>query len=332
MRRAGVLVVSMLLAVLTGCEPGGGDTAAPTTSAEPNLEAHTSVLELIRAADEAATRRGTVSFRLDDGTRPQRGGTPQPNGAAAQPNGTQVQPQRNGVQAPPRQRNGAQAKRGANTPKKPLPLAAGRLAYGKQSVDVLVRTLRRVQNFEFRAIDGSVFAQPTGALLPIANGMPWLRLHDSPASPLSQLLDPALVDAPSTVDPTRTFDLLVAAGTIASSERATLGGAEVTRYDVDLDVERLAEHIRLSSGDQPRPAIVGALRTLAEQGTTTAPVTVFLDRHNLPRRIKLPNLAALPNRGPDATDLPMLIVNYRDWGTPPGVAVPPAGTVATVPG
>lgn len=306
MRRAGVLVVSVLLAVLTGCEPGGGGTAAPTTSTEPNLEAHTTALELVRAADEAAKKRGTVSFRLDGGVPPRRGGTPQPNRTQA-------------------------AQQPSRTPK-PLPLAAGRLAYGERGVDVLVRTLRRAQNFEFRAIGESVFTQPTGTLLPIAKGMPWLRLDATPTSPLSQLLGPALVDAPSVVDPTRTFDLLVAAGTIASSERATLGGADVTRYDVDLDVERLAEHIRLSAGDQPRPRTVTALRTLAEQDTTTAPVTLFLDQHNLPRRIKLPNLAALPNLGPDATDLPMLIVNYRDWGKPPVVAAPPAGTVATVPG
>lgn len=323
MRRAGVVVVSMLLAVLTGCEPGGGGTAAPTTSTEPNLEAHTTVLELVRAADEVAKERGTVSFRLDGGTPPRRGGKPQPNGTGARPSGAQAKPQ------PPSR---TQAKSGADAPPKPLPLAAGRLAYGERGVNVLVRTLRRAQNFEFRAIGESVFTQPTGTLLPIAKGMPWLRLDATPTSPLSQLLGPALLAAPSVVDPTRTFDLLVAAGTIASSERATLGGADVTRYDIDLDVERLAEHIRLSAGDQPRPAIVTALRALVEEGTTTAPVTVFLDQHNLPRRIKLPNLAALPKLGPDAPDLPMLTVNYRDWGTPPIVAPPPAGTVATVPG
>lgn len=326
MRRAEVLVVGMLLAILTGCEPGGGGTAAPATSTEPNLEAHTTVLELVRAADEAAKERGTVSFRLDGGTPPRRGGMPQPDGTAARPSGAQATP---GANASP---NRAQAKSGATAQPKPLPLAAGRLAYGEQGVNVLVRTLRRPRNFEFRAIGESVFTRPTGTLLPIAKGMPWLRLDATPTSPLSRLLSPALLDAPNVVDPTRTFDLLVSAGTIASSERATLGGADVTRYDVDLDVERLAEHIRLSAGDQPRPGIVTALRTLAERGTTTAPVTLFVDQHNLPRRIKLPDLAALPKLGPDATDLPMLTVNYRDWGKPPVVAVPPAGTVATVPG
>ncbi|MFB9729956.1 hypothetical protein [Haloechinothrix salitolerans] len=303
MRRAGVLVVSVLLALLTGCEPGDGDAVATPTSTVPGLEAHTDVLELVRAADDAAKRRGTALFALSDGGAIHGDGDalPRPDGAP---------------------HPGA-------APRKPI--GAGRLAYRDGGVDILVRTLQREENIEFRAVGDAVFVQPIGRLVPIARGMPWVRLAAMVRRPLPRILGPEMVHAPSIVDPTHTFDLLVAAGTIVSSERAMLGDTKVTQYDIELDIERLAEHIRLSSAGQPRAALLTALRTLVDQGTTTAPVTLLLDRHDLPRRVRLLNIAALPTRGPDAEDLPMLTVNYRDWGKPVAVAPPPPGSVATVP-
>lgn len=358
MRRVGVLVASVLLALLTGCEPGGGDTAATPTSTVPDLAAHTSVLELVRAADEAVKQRGTALFQLTGAKRnprnadarasrggvrtpsndgaPMRSGTPnhqggqpaqqggapdQQGGQPAQQGGASAQPQQG--TAPPKRNAGAARK----------PLGAGRLTYRDAGVDVLVRTVRRKQNIEYRAVGDALFAQPTGRLMSVARGMPWIKVPATSANPLSRILDPAMVQAPSTVDPTRTFDLLVAAGTIAGSERTRLGDAEVTRYDIDLDITRLAEHVQLSTQGQSQQPLVTALQVLADQGTTTATVTVMLDRHDLPRRIRLVNLSALPTRGPDAgPQLPMVTVNYRDWGKPPVVAPPPAGTVATLPG
>ncbi|WP_157361975.1 hypothetical protein [Haloechinothrix halophila] len=340
MRRAGVLLASVLLALLTGCEPGDGDTAAAPTSTVPDLAAHTSVLELVRAADEAVKQRGTALFQLTGGTPNQQGGQPTQQGATPNQQGGQPQqggqlqggqPTRQGsASAQPRQ-GAAPAGRDAGPARKPL--GAGRLAYREQGVDVLVRTVRRKQNIEYRVVGDALFAQPTGRLMSIARGMPWIKVPATSANPLSRILDPAMVQAPSTVDPTRTFDLLVAAGTIADSERTRLGDAEVTRYDIDLDIARLAEHVGLSTPGQSRQPLVTALQALADQGTTTATVTVMLDRHDLPRRIQLVNLSALPRRGPDAgPTLPMITVNYRNWGKPPVVAPPPAGTVATVPG
>lgn len=348
MRRAGVLVASVLLALLIGCEPGGGDTAATPTSTVPDLAAHTSVLELVRASDAAVKQRGTAFFQLTGGKRNPRnpdaqasrdggartssdGVAPPPQGDT--PNQQGGRPQQGGqLQSDtPTRQGSASAQPNAGAAWKPV--GAGRLAYREQGVDVLVRTVRRKQNIEYRAVGDALFAQSIGGLTSVARGMPWIKVPATSANPLSRILGPAMVQAPSTVDPTRTFDLIVAAGTIAGSERTRLGDAEVTRYDIDIDIARLAEHVRLSTRGQSRQSLVTALHALADQGTTTATVAVLLDRHDLPRRIRLVNLPALPTRGPDAgPTLPMITVNYRDWGKPPVVAPPPPGTVATVPG
>ncbi|MPY78671.1 MAG: hypothetical protein GEV04_09265 [Actinophytocola sp.] len=283
MGRAGVLVASVLLAVLTGCEPGGGTGATPTSTV-PNLEAHTSVLDVVRAADEAAKQKGSAFFKLSGG-------------------------------------------------KPPKPFGAGRLVYRKRGSDMLIRTLQRKQNIEVRAIGDALFARPSGQVTGMVLGKPWITLPMAAQQPLAQVLAPAMVKAREKVDPTQAFDLLVASGTLAASDRVRLGDAELTRYEIDVDVAELAEHIENSSPAQARQQLVTSLRTAADQGKAMVSAWVWLDHNNLPRKLRITDIWALPAPRAGKVALPKITVAYRDWGkAPKRLAPPPPGSVAAMPG
>lgn len=278
MRRAGVLVVSVVLALLSGCEPGDGEPAADPTTTTTSVGTHASVLELVEVADAAAKRRRTAAFQTGYG---------------------------------------------------PQHVGKGRFAYREEGFAMAIRSLRNGQQAELRAVGDTIFVRAIGQLAVVAGGKPWVAMVRPPQYPLASLLGQRVVTASRHIDPTRTFDVIIAAGRIESSTRDTIGGAEVTRYDIELGVRRLADHIEYSSREEAQQRQAEALRAAADKGVTTMAAQIWLGRDNLPRRVSLADVSALPENGDGADELPRITVTYRDWGRARGVGAPPAHQVGT---
>lgn len=119
-------------------------------------------------------------------------------------------------------------------------------------------------------------------------------------------------------DPSQFLQYLRAGGgTITAVGHETVRGAETTRYDATIDLEKVAEELP-GGGEKAKAAI----KTLtAATGVSTVPVTVWIDSHHLVRRMKMK--LAIPAGG--RTGAASIDYELFGFGASPAVKAPPSG-------
>ncbi|MPY97348.1 MAG: hypothetical protein GEU97_05015 [Actinophytocola sp.] len=209
------------------------------------------------------------------------------------------------------------------------PVGTGQLRFGDDGSAIAMRSVQDGEEFEFRAVDGVIYMKATGELGGMAGGKPWLTFSEDGDDPISQVMGGLLTGMAKEVDPARTFEITDAAGSIASAESDMIDGDAVMRYTIDLETERLIDHVANTSGKDSLQ--VKAMRTALDQGVTSVSTEVWLDGDDLPRRFVVADVPALAQDGaPSGDGLPRVTITYSDWGGDVDVDAPPQNEVGTV--
>ncbi|ATY14603.1 hypothetical protein CU254_32440 [Amycolatopsis sp. AA4] len=122
-------------------------------------------------------------------------------------------------------------------------------------------------------------------------------------------------------DPLRTVDQLVQAGELTGSEQVELDGRKLTHYRVQLDFERVADHLIGFVADESQDRI----RTRLAGKGVRIPLDLWLDDYQRPVKVVLDE-RPMARFDPGETGS-VLTVQYRRWGTPVEVAAPAADKV-----
>jgi hypothetical protein len=158
--------------------------------------------------------------------------------------------------------------------------------------------------------------------LPGLSSKPWLKVD------LAKLASSAgvpglssLVNNPASSDPSQFLQYLRAAGTVTKQGTAVVNGVQTTQYQAEISLDRVPDAVPSSSRASARQAVAG-LEKLTK--LHQIPVVVWIDGHNLVRRIRMTLSESLPTGQSVDTHITVDLVKY---GPQPPTTVPPADQV-----
>ncbi|MBB1152867.1 hypothetical protein [Amycolatopsis dendrobii] len=200
---------------------------------------------------------------------------------------------------------------------------------GKGSADVEVGLLyngphtavdlRLSNDSEVRMTGETLFFKPPSAQSDSARR--WIRFFPLAADMYSKAFWTLAKQTAEQTDPLRTVDQLVQAGELTGSEQIELDGRKLTHYRVQLDFERVSNHLIGFIADESQYRI----RTRLAGKGVRIPLDLWLDDYQRPVKVVL-DQRPMARFDPDETGS-VLTVQYRRWGTPVDVAAPAADLV-----
>jgi hypothetical protein len=175
------------------------------------------------------------------------------------------------------------------------------LAGGSASLDLTVKRAVQpggpLQDFRFVSTGSVVFVR-LPAVFQAPAGKPWARLSRDGKDDVSTMLLAAFdLAAESAVPSANWLELLSAAGQLTSSTRTEAGGTQVTRYTLNLDLDRSASRLNT-------PRLAGARKLDVE---------LDLDARNLPVGL------SITTPGRPVTEH----ISYTAWAQPVTITPPP---------
>jgi hypothetical protein len=158
--------------------------------------------------------------------------------------------------------------------------------------------------------------------LPSLSSKPWVKIDIAKAAAGSGVPGlGSLVNSPASSDPSQFLSYLRAAGTVTTVGSETVNGIQTTHYRAVIDLDKVPDTLPTSSKSQAKQAIAG-LEKLTN--LHQIPVDVWIDGHNLVRRMRLSFRESLPTGQTVSTAITVDIVEY---GPQPPPVLPPADQV-----
>jgi hypothetical protein len=161
--------------------------------------------------------------------------------------------------------------------------------------------------------------------LPQLSGKPWLKVDLAKIAGSSGVPGiGSLLNNPASGDPSQFLTYLRAAGTVTKVGGETVNGIATTHYRAVIDLDKVSSALPASSRSQVQSAIAGLEKTT---NLHQIPVGVWVDSHNLVRRIRMAFRESLASGQSVAIAITIDIVDY---GPQPPAVPPPADQVSDV--
>jgi len=170
-------------------------------------------------------------------------------------------------------------------------------------------------------LDGVLYMKLPAGLVP--GDKPWIKIDSNDKSnPMAQALGSLTDQMRQNADPREALEQFKDAGTIESTEQASVNGEETTHYKIKVDVQKLAEN-------QKDATLAQAMQEAIKSGLKDFPVDLWVNDDGLPVRMSIEMPTADPTSG---KTVPVKVqVDYTKWGEPVNIEAPPADQVGEMP-
>jgi hypothetical protein len=158
--------------------------------------------------------------------------------------------------------------------------------------------------------------------IPSFGSKPWLKIDLAKAAAAAGVPGlGSLVSNPASSDPSQFLQYLRAAGTVTKIGSDQVNGISTTHYRASIDLDKVPNALPSSSRSQAQAAIAGLEKVT---NLHQIPVDVWIDNHNLVRRIRLAFREPVASGQSVSTAINVDIVGY---GPQPPPTLPPADQV-----
>ncbi|WP_116202575.1 hypothetical protein [Amycolatopsis circi] len=182
--------------------------------------------------------------------------------------------------------------------------------------------LRLSNGSEVRMPGETLFFKPASAQADqLDSARRWIRFFPLATDMYSRAFWKLAKQTAEQTDPLRTVDQLAQAGELTGSEQVELDGRKLTHYTVQLDFDRVAEHLIGFIADESQDRI----RARLSGKGVRIPLNLWLDDYQRPVKVTLDE-RPMARFDPGLTGS-VLTVRYQRWGTPVEVAAPAADLV-----
>jgi hypothetical protein len=158
--------------------------------------------------------------------------------------------------------------------------------------------------------------------VPSLSSKPWLKVDIAKLASSAGVSGlSSLVNNPASSDPSQFLQYLRAAGTVTKEGTAVVNGAQTTQYRASINLDKVPSAVPSASRASAQQAIAGIEKlTHLRQ----IPVVVWIDGHNLVRRMRITLDESLPTGQTVSTRITVDLLKY---GPQPQPVVPPASQV-----
>jgi hypothetical protein len=168
------------------------------------------------------------------------------------------------------------------------------------------------------------FPQELASKIPTLGGKQWIKIDLAKAASAAGVPGIAsLVNNPASSDPSQFLKYLRAAGSVTQVGTEEVNGVQTTKYKATISLDKVASTLPAASRAAAQSGIQAIEKTT---NLHTIPTTVWIDDHNLVRRMQFTLNESVQGQTVGTT----VTVDFVKYGPQPSPTIPPADQVADV--